>query len=194
MAGFNIKLPGSFKDPQVRTAIRLTYIRQKEIWNEAIGAFILVVGNEVSKHQDTGMSLASLFPTARKIGMLDQMPSLNPKVTQRKPLTYISRVREPSSFKNALVGVKLGEKASRISYGSEMRPLFLFSFEIRVYQYLLNEFGWGSIRAMDTIGKGRTAFFEHLHTTAPDFFPRLRDMFSSKGKTSFNGRRTRGKV
>ena len=142
--------------------------RVTDLFNHAISIFISTVGDIVATHQDTGMSLASLFPTARKVGA--PMPSLSPKVPLRKGITYMGGTYNPSGFRAAHVGEYLGTKASSISYV----PQYRFRFNITVFQHWINEFGYGPANiTFDSVERGMEAMTAYIRTNIRDTVPRF---------------------
>ena len=180
MGQYQIKIRRSPELIKIGPTSALIHKKSSLVWNEAISAFIIAVAFEVSKHQDTGMSLASLFATARKVHAETNLPPLDPKVSFRQGLTYVSGVYNKSRIRSASVGERLGEKSARISYGTSRVPVFKFTFEIKIFQYLIHEFGYQTA-AWYSLEKGRAAMRFYLMNHARDSFPNLGSLFSVGG-------------
>ena len=148
--------------------------RATRVWNGAITEFIQTVAAIVADHQDSGMSLASLFPTAAKV------KAAMPAITGSPKKTYIDIYGTPhtGSVKSEWRGLAAGaaDKCSKISYGRPDYPRFFFRFQIRVYQYMMNEVGaWNAGVAgfpFHSIEAGALAFQEYLETHSDEIIPR----------------------
>ena len=176
MAGIKLKLIRPKRRPRKQKFTKELHRRASRVWDQAISAFIIAVAFEVSRHQDTGMSLASLFATARKVRSLTKLPPLNPKIGSRKGFTDIDGNYDGGGFRSSAVGERLGIASSNILYGSAYRPVFQFSFQITVYQYLLHEFGYQTA-AWNSLEKGITAMNDYLQNYSFQAVPQLAQWF-----------------
>jgi len=175
-AGVTFKIRRKKHFPDIIRFTNALHIKATTAWNRAITAFIITVAQEVARHQHTSMSLASLFATARKVRALTKLPPATPKVANLKGFTDIDGTYYSEGFRNRKVGEYLGERSSKILYGSPFRPVFRFEFEINVYQYLIHELGWQT-PAWESLQKGRTAMLDYLNQYGREAFPRLHDWF-----------------
>ena len=178
MAGFQITLQAKkWLTPDLRRALKNTHDRSTRVFTHAARIFVETLAGEVSRHQDTGMSYASLFTIARAVKA--NLPAPSPKVAKRKPLTYMNGNVAVDSYKTVTVGERLGQKAGRIQFGTPSRPRFNFVFEIVVFQYFLNEFGLGfrGGAAWDSIGKATDAMNAYLNANKWKMLPGASDLF-----------------
>ncbi|MCK4500445.1 hypothetical protein KAU11_08100 [Candidatus Babeliales bacterium] len=109
---------------------------------------------------DTGMSKASLLPLARYLRMYTEVSQGISFSKERKGSFTPDGVWQPNINRTAALGQRLGAKKAgyNMLYGGPKRMVFQFDFEIRVWQYLIYEQGFGQDAAWDTIGTGRAAF------------------------------------
>ena len=179
MAGFSLKINArdSIKFVKTDQALKARHRKRIIAWNNAVREYVLAVAYNVGQHQDTGMSYASLFSIAKKVDA--QIPDLANKRDSVKGLTYKSGVRAPDAFKTWQVGLKLGEKAGTINYGYYKRPTLSFTFEIRVFQFLINEFGYGKGAAWSSLKDGQDALWKYLLKHNTSLIPRISDFTQS---------------
>lgn len=154
--------------------------KSKKIWNMAITVYIKAVAEVLMEHQETSMSYASLFATARKVGALGKIPSASP-VIDGKRFSDSTQGGYAGAWKSQLLGEAAGEKCSKISYGAKGRPILSFQFHLSVYQYLMHELGgdfdpktaWNSLQA------GQQAMHSFLvSTNFSNIFPRFHEYFT----------------
>ena len=149
------------------TVQRITKAEHKKLshlWDDCARAFLrAIVLSDVIK-VDTGMSKASLLPLARYLRMYTEVRnSISPKGNKKGAFDLAG-----SWHPDQIRGIALGETSSglragyNVLYGSPKRMVFVFDFEVRVWQYLIHEQGFGKGRAWNTIEKGRAAFQDHL--------------------------------
>lgn len=187
MAGFSTTLKRN-RDltPDVRLALKSTHGRASVVWRQAVRVFVETLADEVSKHQDTGMSYGSLFTLARLVKAKLPPPTINTK--ERKGMKTITGTYYPNRYRDLQAGIRLGEKSGRISYGNASNPRYSFIFEIKVYQYLINEFGLGfSKSAWESIGRATEAMNDFLRIKAPFFVPSISDLFRETARGERGG-------
>lgn len=168
-------------NPDIRKVLTATHEEAKNAFRKAAKVFVETLAAEVSRHQDTGMSYASLFTIAREVNA--SMPPLRSNPPVRKGMTTISEVYYPERFRDQAAGEALGAKAGRIQYGAANNPRYNFVFNIMVYQYFLHEFGLGVGRTDEwaSLSKARTAMNEFLDKHMEDFVPHLRMFYRDTG-------------
>jgi len=175
--GAILQISANINRPDMGLFTKALHDRSVRVWNGAISAYIQAVANVVSSHQDTAMSYASLFATARKVKALGKIPPASPK---RSDAQFSSGTQGgyASAWKNQLLGEMAGEKCSEIHYGKAHRPILTFSFEIAVYQYLMHEVGnfrpgiaWESLEA------GRQAMNDYLNLYGNEMYPKFSEYF-----------------
>ena len=162
--------------PEVLRFTKKLHKKSSRVWRDAAGAYTLAVAYEVARHQDTGMSLGSLFPMARDFRVLGKMPAISPKHRFSRGVTTMDGSYNSGRMKSASAGKHAGEiianKLARIMYGSPSRVVFRFEFNIVVYQYMLHEFGFQTPAWNSTI-RGSAAFNEYLRQYGYQAFPAL---------------------
>lgn len=140
-----------------RTAIKnfsqKNYDSCVELLNGAAAAFVIAAANQV--HVDTGMSAASLRPFGRKVNA--EFP-INPKRPVRTWGSYMTGKSYRGKIRSIAEGLKAGERAYKINYGTPARPVMSFSFTIKVFQYAFHEFTWQSLMA------GEWAYKNYIRT------------------------------
>lgn len=143
------------------------------LWRACIREFVAELLDDLARHVDTGMSIASLRPLSKiltvgnvrlaNIGGLRSLTLANiegtPKPGHRK--LYGEWANNNAPLKSAALGETLGQDAYTISFGSPGTPDLEFTFRIVVFQHFLNEFGYGSLPAFDSLEKGREAFLAY---------------------------------
>ena len=91
-------------------------LREKatQVWNNAISAYLQAVANIVAERQDTGMSLASLFPAIRdmqaKGGEINE-PALNTRRDSAPWYMDMQGVTHRGQRKTAAFGERLGDRS-----------------------------------------------------------------------------------
>lgn len=183
MAGFQVTIKRERKlTPDVRRVLIQTHENAVGTWRTAVRIFVEELAKEVSRHQETGMSYASLFHISQIVKA--SMPALDPKTPQGlKGFKSITGSYYPNRRRDVATGMALGEKTAKIGFGSPTNPRYNFTFEIQVYQYLIHEFGlginqgspWGSIL------KAKVAMDDFLKTNARFFVPSLSNLFRETG-------------
>jgi len=171
--GASIKIRGHIFKPNTGRFTKAMKSRATRIWNESISEYIKAVASIVSLHQETSMSYASLFPTARKVKALGKLPPISPRVDAKKTYIDMSGTPHPGQYKTQWRGLAAGagDKCSYISTGGPSGLRFYFRFEIQVYQYLMNELGEWKIPAFESLEAGRNAMAEYLDTYGKEMFP-----------------------
>lgn len=150
----------------VQRITQLEHKRLSKVWDDSARAFLRAIALTDIIHVDTGMSKASLLPLARYLRMYTEVKAtINP---QRKKVQGAFGL-DGDWDKEAERSMATGQASSRkragynVLYGSNKRMVFVFDFEIRVWQYLIHEQGAGKLAAWNTIQVGREAFAEHLY-------------------------------
>jgi len=153
---------------KVHTVQKITkaeHTKLSHLWDDSAKAFLrAIVLSDVIK-VDTGMSKASLLPLARYLKMYTAVKgSINPKNSEQRGSFTLDGVWQPDINRSAALGEASSSLRAgyNILYGSNKRMVFVFDFEVRVWQYLLHEQGLGKGPAWDTISIGRAAFYDHL--------------------------------
>jgi hypothetical protein len=143
------------------------------LWNRAIRVFLREIIEQDLIQVDTGMSKASLIPLARAVRMVAELQAgISPVRGPRKGYTDITGVYHPKQFKSVPHGIKLGQRAYKVSYGTPRRPVFRFHFEILVYQYLLHELGVViGTGPWNTLPIGSEAMMDYVQQNAMDVMP-----------------------
>ncbi len=143
------------------------------IWNDAIRAYIRTVVFECMK-ADTGMSMGSLVPLARAVRMATEVKSFALVSKKRGGVQGIDEINyggySPYAWKTVGAGIRRGKNAYKIDYGTPGRPRFLFTFEIPVLQFLLQENGWGYKNnggAWNSLERGRSSFIASINEDLP---------------------------
>lgn len=137
------------------------HIELAKLWRGAGRAFIRRVALEGIVKVDTGMSRGSLLPLSRAVGLLT---AVRASITADRARRGGRRVKG----KSIAAGVRAGENAFEYEVGTPAAPKFIFEFEIKVLQYLLNERGVNGNQAWDSLMEGRRAFLEHLDLHASE--------------------------
>jgi hypothetical protein len=115
----------------------------------------------------TGMSKASIIPLADvvKMGAYVQA-SIRP--TTAKQLRYRTFSGTYNGFKNIERGKTFGKRAFKYSAGSINKGEMSVEFDINVFQYWLNEEGYGKDVAWKSLEKGLAAFDAYMYAHMDD--------------------------
>jgi len=164
----------------LRRMLVSTHSRASVVWRKAVRIFIERLAEEVERHQDTGMSYASLFHIAHIVRA--KIGSGSTKVEPRKGFTSITGSYYPNRYRDIYTGLSLGAKTAKIQYGHPTNPRYNFEFRIQVYQYMIHEYGLGfhQGKAWESIYKAETAMNYYLAKNARQFVPRFSDIFRGK--------------
>jgi len=169
--------------PDVRATLTKQHKKNVKMFDRAVRVFVETLAEEVSRHQDTGMSYASLFKLSRQVKA--EIPPSSPARERRKGLTLITGTYIPSGFKDRKLGEKLGEKSYKLQYGAPNNPRYNFVFEIQVYQYFINEYGLGFTKpggAWESVGQAVSAMEAFLKKYFKQFVPTAESLFRETGK------------
>jgi hypothetical protein len=161
---------------------RKLYENTVKLWKEATMVFVYEIVNSGLVHVDTGMSISSLKPLARLLSsepsyrkyrllsVINLYAEANQKHKRRKGYTDLEGNYHSEPDQSAKLGDKLGEDSFRLNYGGANRVIFRFHFDLKVYQYNLNDpASWKSLEA------GRNAFMAYLQSNALKVIPRLEE-------------------
>lgn len=138
--------------PRVDVFTKKLHNNMTRLWKDATRAFIAETISLI--HVDTGMSRSSLVPLGRMVKMVTAVKAFNPK-------------RGPWPSRSPAKGEALGAKSFRLNFGTPARPVFLFEFNINVFQWSLHDDEW---RALES---GQEAFLNYLKENAINYVPRL---------------------
>jgi hypothetical protein len=155
--------------PRVDVFTQKLHKNMIQLWKDATRAFIAETIKHI--HVDTGMSRTSLVPLGRLVKMVTVIRAFQPK---RKPgkaggITDMDGGYTPGPpWRGPAAGEAAGDVPGfRLNFGSPARPVFVFEFNIRVYQYALHEDQWQSI------SRGQQAFLDYLKENAQNYVPTL---------------------
>lgn len=170
--------------PHVDVFSKRLHENMTRLWNDATKAFLdEIVKNDLVK-VDTGMSRASLIPLARAVRMLTVVrASIHPKHASKKGAFDINGTWDPNGVRDVEHGIKLGERAYKLNYGSQQHPVFYFEFNIKVYQYWYNEsFSNGTNSAgWESLEKATAAFDDYIRNNASLYVPKLAEWILPEG-------------
>ena len=147
--------------------------RTVRLMKGAINAFL----TEASKNIriDTGMSLASLMPIARFVGLAEFGLIAGGRTRKGAMIGFDRGVFNRSLTQGVTLGQQLGEDAFEVNLGSSNRFVMKFSFEAVVFQHILNDLGLGGTPALNSIQKGRQAFLRYIVDNADEIAPKFRE-------------------
>lgn len=168
---------------QVKNSVTLHKIKPEKVtkklhsnmsrlWDDAARAYLRAIALNDIIHVDTGMSKASLLPLARYLKMYTAVKAtIRPKVSSRRGVFNIKGIYNPNGERSFSAGESSSSlKAGyNILYGSHKRMRFVFEFEIRVWQYLINEHGFGKLEAWNTLEIGRNAFINFIDSNWSEY-------------------------
>ena len=141
--------------------------RLSHVWDECARAYLrAIVLSDVIK-VDTGMSKASLLPLARLLRMYTEVKSSISSQGSKKGSFDINGTWHKAGLRSMAEGEASNQLRAghNLLHGSSKRMVFVFEFEITVWQYLLrDQNNIGEDRAWRTIEIGRAAFQEHFDT------------------------------
>ena len=166
--------------PRVDVFTKKLHQNMSRLWTDATKAFLEeIIKNDLIK-VDTGMSRASLLPLARAVRMLTVVrASINPKRGPRPGYNAGAQggatsweVGDPSQPKSIEAGIKAGQKAYRLNFGTPGRPVFRFEFNIVVYQHWLHEV-YNNDPSWKSLERGTDAFRAYIKENAPNYVPTL---------------------
>ncbi len=132
-----------------------------KLWRLSVRAFVL----EASKHVriDTGMSAASMLPLATDVRLRS---FLNAQIqSQSKGPKKRDRGGETKVLESRALGERVAEAKQnhRLEFGTPEQPGLLFTFDIVIFQYFLQENGLGYRNKkgpQDSLLKGEEAFLD----------------------------------
>lgn len=141
------------------------HTRLSHVWDDCARAYLRAIALSDIIKVDTGMSKASLLPIARLLKMYTEVKGSISGAKKKKGVFDI----DGGWHKDGERSVAAGEASNRLKaghnllHGSPKRMVFVFDFEITVWQYLLrDQNSIGKDKAWQTIEVGRAAFQEHF--------------------------------
>jgi len=163
---------GLFRSGNFNKATKYLHRQLVALWKDSVGAFIQEALKHV--HVDTGMSAASFQPLAANVKMQsiisESLRGRGPK--KGFPDGSIKDLEFKDSegpFKSRALGARLGRRAYDLTFGTPSLPEMNFVFRIVVFQYYLNESGYGNQAAWDSLLKARDAFLANWKSRFDDF-------------------------
>lgn len=155
-----------------------------KLWREAIKEFVETVALRSAGlvHVDTGMSKASIIPLAKVVRIAGLVrASIVPNRYKKTPKYYHFESNTPSGLKTISHGIELGEKVTKVDFGSPRDPVMTLEFSINVLQYFLNEEGVGNNNsvAWRSFEQGHAAFEKHITENMGSIIPDVADWFLS---------------
>jgi len=142
----------------------------KRYWKEACQIFIETIATHI--HVDTGMSLGSVLPVAEELRMktrfLQAMRGFGPSKSGHKK-AYGPFADNNGLRKSYASGVKLGQRAYELKYGTHGDPGFVFTFLIKVLQYYLHENGLATGGSWNTMFEGEKAMEAFLESKIEEY-------------------------
>jgi hypothetical protein len=128
----------------------------------AAKVFVEAMITEVGKHVDTGMTLGATVPMARLVKSVMANSSIS--FSQAKMGYTTIDGGYVKGWKTWGTGVKLGQNALELFYGSQIRPVFRLSFDYVIYQHMIHDAGYQTA-AWWSLQKAKAAF--HLYFMFP---------------------------
>ena len=125
----------------IRDYKREYYLAMIQLIRDAAGVFVQTAVRNV--HVDTGMSAASLEPFANWVDS-SILHQIHPKRV-RKGMTTITGKYQKQRFKSVSEGLKAGQTAFKMNFGTYNRPYMSFRYTIKVWQWLYWETNWQSL-------------------------------------------------
>jgi hypothetical protein len=128
---------------------RTIWRKARQFWFASIREYIQGCADVLSQHIATGMTMASLEPLARKLRIYSKVEGFGRGTPSRR------RYARTRYFRTPELGRRLGESQGFVVEGSPTDMSFAFSFEVKIYQWLIHEAGvandnsgiWGALRA-----------------------------------------------
>ena len=178
MATFTIKrqkvvvIPQRFK--------RSLHRRSVELLRGAIQAFLI----EAARHIriDTGMSLGSLIPISRFVGIA--FPISGGKRTRKGYMVGFDRGTWVSGVtKNISAGESLSQQGDNwdVDFGSDNRFSMSFRFEAVIFQHRLHDLGLGGMAPWRSIEQGRAAFAQYIIENQLEVVPKFFEYLTFEG-------------
>lgn len=126
--------------------VRTTHNNLKTVWRISARAFFKKASQLVAI--DTGMSMASMLPLATKVQMASAINRYLTGAEAKKGYRDIDGKWHGDGIRSRAQGVREAEKRIRshvIEFGTPQAPIFIFRFEIVVYQWERWENVWAAI-------------------------------------------------
>jgi len=171
---------GMKRDWSARPRSTTSYLKKfrkqiNKLWDDAIGAFVIGMVNNMSV--DTGMSVATLSPLARKMNVqkfisMKLAMSKGAKKGHRK--LYGKWADNNASYKSVGLGERLGEYAYTVTYGDANHIVLGFEFDIKSFQHFMRESdlsGFASTAPWNSIEAGMEAMKEYIQNHIQDYIP-----------------------
>jgi len=156
------------------------YAKLAKTWDMAVIEFVRTAALESDGgggiHIETGMSAASLIPALYNVRFVETasyISSISSQIMSRRTAIEAAGLRTstgqylPASqgYKRSFEqGIVEGTDGTRITYGPVANPIFEFYFDIRPFQWVVNEDYWGVLELAES------AFVRHLKLTIPNLF------------------------
>jgi len=152
-----------------------TYVHKRliRLWKRGVRDFIETVVSTISV--DSGMSVATLLPLATRVRFAEIVRAsmagrrISPRLRRYNSYAFPGQ----GEFKTPEHGVRLGEDAYQLEFGSPQTPNFQFRFEITVLQFYLHENGKAvpSSHVWQSLLLGQAAFQQRLEREFDDLLP-----------------------
>lgn len=139
--------------------------RLSHIWDECARAYLRAIVLSDVIRVDTGMSKASLLPLARLLRMYTEVKGSIGSKGSKKGSYDINGTWHKAGTRSMAEGEASNQirAGHNLLHGSAKRMVFVFEFEVTVWQYLLrDQNNIGEDRAWRTIEIGRAAFNDHF--------------------------------
>lgn len=161
MAGINLSVRLDKRYNVNKDAKKECYKTLVALWERCVRAFVMETVKYI--HIDTGMSAASLYGVAGQVHIETQLLQYimgKGPVAPHPAYTDIGGTTHRGVKKSIPLGQQLGgrtPRAYKLRFGSEVNPVFVFEFNIVIFQYWLHEFGHNDA-PWDSLEQGKQAF------------------------------------
>jgi len=138
----------------IEQVLKTYHERLKRLWRDSVKAFVMATMENM--HIDTGMSVASLQPLAANVRLQTIIMETLRGRGPRRGYVDINGTYHRDQFKSRAHGIRLGQSAYKLEFGTPQSPNLLFIFNIVVFQHQYHEPTWQSLEA------GKQAFINHF--------------------------------
>lgn len=139
----------------------------ERLWRICVREFIIEAVNSMagSATIDTGMSAASFSAVAARVRFASRLRGIISGRVKSPAKPGYSSTDYPglTRFKSRAHGEALGQRAYKMSLGSNSNPHLIFEFDIVVLQHAIHESHWNSL------GRGKDKFTETWNRLLPDY-------------------------